>query len=241
MPDDSCSRICKWPTGASDSARLRATHAWTGSPFLSVRRPFTTPRSFLPVRRTKGQLTSSQSSTGSSGGPSAGGDSRCDSITSATTPGAASASSGRVGGCSPQDGDFEGTINPRASHMLSQVSVRRTVDGGVAWHVVSTSRCARTLALRNWLSYCRWCCWCVLWLLSLLVLLLLLVLVLVVLLLLSLLLLLLPPLPLLLLFLLQVLFPAFRAHLLPPAQWLNTHVFMEVACLQKLYRIFERC
>eukprot|EP00750_Incisomonas_marina_P024645 INCI5135.21.p1 GENE.INCI5135.21~~INCI5135.21.p1 ORF type:complete len:224 (-),score=36.88 INCI5135.21:403-1074(-) len=39
----------------------------------------------------------------------------------------------------------------------------------------------------------------------------------------------------------QVLFPAFRSHLLPPAQWLNTHVFMEVACLQKLYRIFERC
>jgi len=39
----------------------------------------------------------------------------------------------------------------------------------------------------------------------------------------------------------QVLFPAFRNHLLPPVQWLNTHVFMEVACLQKLYRIFERC
>lgn len=39
----------------------------------------------------------------------------------------------------------------------------------------------------------------------------------------------------------NVLFPALRKHLAPPETWEGTAIFLEIACLQKLYRIFERC
>lgn len=39
----------------------------------------------------------------------------------------------------------------------------------------------------------------------------------------------------------HTLFPALRQWLVPPRQYANDGVFVEVACLERLYRIFERC
>jgi hypothetical protein len=39
----------------------------------------------------------------------------------------------------------------------------------------------------------------------------------------------------------DVLFPAFRSMLLPPRDFVTNQAVTEVAALEKLYKVFERC
>lgn len=39
----------------------------------------------------------------------------------------------------------------------------------------------------------------------------------------------------------HTLYPAFKNYLLPPNEFANNTTFLEVAALQNLYKVFERC